>query len=474
MANNSAPWEDYAKPAESDAGQPWEDYAKPAEAKPSQPTPEQPKEPTFGERLATGYEGFKKGVKEGVGAVVEPLAHLATGAIAKPVSDIAGLAAIPLHAAGLTPGGRTPEEIQQTVGEALTYEPRTEAGRSEYNPLNRVPQLLSGVIQKVTPEKAAPGEAGTVSGMLRNAASEAIPQALSIGLGKFAPKAAVPLKKTQEIAQAGAKKLMQSAIKPSQKALKSGDAAIAIDTMLEGGYSATPKGVEQIRARIDDLNDQVKKKIASFPENIQLQKVARPVVEQLRKLREQVNPGADIKAIKDAWKEFRNHPLLTPGATEMPVQLAQKLKTGTYRELAKKYGTPGTAEVKGQKALARGLKEQIAAKVPEIEGLNKEESRLLKTLSVAESRILQHANKNPFGLSLLAKDPAAWAAFMADRSASFKSLLAKVIYTQSKKVGTPSQKKAITAGTKAAAATAPYSLQESLKKEQETPEEETP
>jgi len=36
-------------------------------------------------------------------------------------------------------------------------------------------------------------------------------------------------------------------------------------------------------------------------------------------------------------------------------------------------------------------------------------------------------NKNPMGLSLLSGSGAAWAAFMADRSAAFKSLAARML-----------------------------------------------
>jgi hypothetical protein len=37
------------------------------------------------------------------------------------------------------------------------------------------------------------------------------------------------------------------------------------------------------------------------------------------------------------------------------------------------------------------------------------------------------ANKNPGGISLLAKNPMTWALFMADRSAAFKALAARMV-----------------------------------------------
>jgi hypothetical protein len=112
----------------------------------------------------------------------------------------------------------------------------------------------------------------------------------------------------------------------------------------------------------------------------------------------------------------------------MPVQLAQELKQGTYAALGKKsYGELKGADTEAQKALARGLKEEIATAVPAVSKLNAQESKLLTTLDVTERRVLMEANKNPMGLAWLASHPAAWAAFMADRSGPFKSLAARIV-----------------------------------------------
>jgi hypothetical protein len=83
--------------------------------------------------------------------------------------------------------------------------------------------------------------------------------------------------------------------------------------------------------------------------------------------------------------------------------------------------------VEAQKALARGLKDEIAEAVPGISALNAEESKLLATLGVAERRALMELNKNPMGLAALAQSPASWAMFMADKSALFKSLSARML-----------------------------------------------
>jgi hypothetical protein len=188
-------------------------------------------------------------------------------------------------------------------------------------------------------------------------------------------------------------------------------------------------------------------------------------VEKLRDFRKQVNQKADVDAIKNSWAEFKSHPFVKGDA--LSVQAAQELKQGTYKQLSKKYGQLGSAEVEAQKAIARGLKEQVAAKVPEIVPLNLEESKLFNVLSVAERRIVMEANKNPMGLSLLTKDPKAWAAFMADRSASAKSLLARIMNRASKKLSGAAESGKAERATTAGAVVAPAQTEREKRKQYE-------
>jgi hypothetical protein len=223
------------------------------------------------------------------------------------------------------------------------------------------------------------------------------------------------------------KSLMHRALKPTLGSQKRGDAAIAIDTMLDKGLNVTKGGVNKLRDEIDKLNDQIKDKIASSTAMVDKAQVGKHLNDLMTKFRNQVNPAADEAAIKKAWDEFKNHPAWG-GLMDMPVQVAQKLKQGTYDQLRKKYGQMGSAEVESQKALARGLKDEISAKVPDVAGLNAEESKLIKTLNVAERQVMIDANKNPAGLAWLTHSPAQFAAFVADRSPLFKSLLARLMY----------------------------------------------
>jgi Fe-S cluster assembly scaffold protein SufB len=107
------------------------------------------------------------------------------------------------------------------------------------------------------------------------------------------------------------------------------------------------------------------------------------------------------------------------------VQLAQEMKQGTYKRLREKYGELGSADTEAQKALARGLKEEIAATVPEVGPMNARESSLLNAKEILDKRVLTAGNKNPLGIGGLSPRLGNLAAMMTDRSELVKSLIAR-------------------------------------------------
>jgi hypothetical protein len=222
-----------------------------------------------------------------------------------------------------------------------------------------------------------------------------------------------------------ANRLMQSAIKPTIKQLQTGDAAIATQTLLDRGISPNAAGVNKLRDLIGGLDDEITNAISGSKATVQKAHVLNPLVETYEQFGRQVSPSADLRAIRGVADDFMSHPAYA--GDSLPVQAAQELKKGTYKALSKKYGQMGGAEVEAQKALARGLKDEIATAVPEIAGLNAQQAKLITTLKVAERRALMELNKNPGGLSLLANNPTQWAIFMADKSALFKSMAARMV-----------------------------------------------
>lgn len=225
--------------------------------------------------------------------------------------------------------------------------------------------------------------------------------------------------------KAVSRRLMQSALKPTLQQLKTGDARVAVDTLLDYGINPNKRGVEKLRGKIDDINDDIAARIGGSTATVSRQKALDYLVGVRTKASNQVSPTADVDAIQGVADDFLNHPSIARDA--IPVQRAQELKKGTYQALRGQYGQTRGSAIEAQKAVARGLKDQIAEAVPGIGPLNAEEARLLKTLDVTERRALMEMNKNPVGLSVLASNPIGFAAFMADRSAAFKSLAARAI-----------------------------------------------
>jgi len=225
------------------------------------------------------------------------------------------------------------------------------------------------------------------------------------------------------LAKTGAEKLMGNALKIA----KSGEAATAIRTMLDEGLNVTRGGLNKLRSKIDLLNEEIKSAIAKSPATVNKAKVASALKDVVERFKSQVNPQADLKAIRKSFDEFMNHPDLV-GKSEIPIQKAQELKQGTYRALGSKpYGELKGAEVESQKALARGLKEGVSEGAPEVNGLNSKESKLLTALKPVEKQVIAEANRNPGGLVYLFHNPAAATAYLADKSPAVKSILANMI-----------------------------------------------
>lgn len=221
-----------------------------------------------------------------------------------------------------------------------------------------------------------------------------------------------------------ANKWMRSALKPTIAQIRDGSAETAVKTLLDRGINPTKGGVEKLKTLIDDLNSQIGVAISNSDATVSKQKVVDSLSDLRSKFASQVSPSADLNAIQGVADDFAAHPGLLGDA--IPVQQAQELKQGTYRVLAKKYGQLGSAETEAQKGLARGLKDEIAQAVPGVGALNAEESSLISTLGVAERRALMDMNKNPMGLAALSHNPTSWAMFMADKSALFKSIAARI------------------------------------------------
>lgn len=384
---------------------------------------------------------------------------MGSGMLAKPISDIFGLAATLKDIVSGTDGD--PQGFKKMIQDAMTYEPPSKTGKAvaEYNPIALVGKgvnaVAGGVKNLVAPEKTS----GPIQSAIGNMVEEAVNQAPSF----VGSKAGSITESVAGSAKNLARDTMQSALKPPLKSLEDGTAGKAIDTLLNEGVNVTRGGVGTLQDRVGVLNDKISTAIENSPAVVNKSLVATRLQSALDKFEKQVTPMSDIAAIQRSWNEFMEHPLLdkiTPaktvestvldasgkpftkeipasGSENIPVQLAQELKQGTYRALGdKSYGELKGADITSQKALARGLKEEIAAAVPEVRPLNAQESQLLNALSLTERRVLMEANRNPIGMGWLTTNPAKFGAWMADRSGLFKSIVARMLNTGSDALST--------------------------------------
>lgn len=190
------------------------------------------------------------------------------------------------------------------------------------------------------------------------------------------------------------KALYQSALKPSLRVNAPNPADLAT-TGLENKIPVSAEGVDKISGLISELNNSIKSEIASNPNApINKFKVASRLSDTANRFTNQVNPEADLNNISAAGNEFlRNQP------TDIAAATAQKLKTGTYQQLGDRaYGELATSTVEAQKALARGLKEELVKQFPEIARLNAKESQLIDLDGAMETAVRRIGNHQLFGI----------------------------------------------------------------------------
>jgi hypothetical protein len=172
------PWEDYAAQPSASAG-PWDDYAKPTG----------PAKPPTASAKPSANDDAEPGIGAAMSDVPGSLYNIPRSMVMGPLSNVAGMASIPLHAAGLidTP----PSEVQSKVAHAGEYTPKTGVGRAieEYNPLSllskgvgKVAESASGAVESSPVFRGSP-IAGSLAGYATRGAIEQAPALLGAKAG---------------------------------------------------------------------------------------------------------------------------------------------------------------------------------------------------------------------------------------------------------------------------------------------------
>lgn len=230
-----------------------------------------------------------------------------------------------------------------------------------------------------------------------------------------------------------APRLMHSAVKPTLAMVKEYNTSAQgiVKTLLDEGINVTEGGLAKLQGLFNATNAEIRTALQNATGSVSKPAVAARALTTAAKVAKQTNPTRDLAAVGETVEEFLNHPVY-PGNLSLPE--AQAMKVGTYQQIGKKYGEVSSAAIETQKALARGLKEEIAAEVPEISALNERDSALMAALDAVGRRVALSGNKDPIGFAWVAHNPTTFVAALIDRNPTIKSLLARGMYDHAAKV----------------------------------------
>jgi hypothetical protein len=238
--------------------------------------------------------------------------------------------------------------------------------------------------------------------------------------------------------ESGAKTLMGQALRAPAKAEASGDAARAIDTMLNEGISATKGGAVALRQKITALKAEVGKLISDNPGTlVDKAHVYRELASTLDDVSKLARPDAAMDAVRKAWDGFKNHPLARdvfrgeygPGE-QIPLRVADEIKRTTQKSVKDAYGRQTATPIDDQidMAMATGLRKGAEAEIPEIGTKNAKISEYLNALHLIEPRAAQFAKQHIGGIAPLAESAEATMVMLADRNPWLKSYIARVLH----------------------------------------------
>jgi hypothetical protein len=309
----------------------------------------------------------------------------------------------------LAPDDATPEELDAIANEA--------AGAASQEPAAPL-----GAVERAASKAASIGPAPSKATQLDQMMQEPFFQgAASGGVMSVGPQA---VEGTRKLITGLARRIYQGALKPTKAVVSrtpGGEKALA-DTGLREGITVSKGGLHKANELVSDLDAQVSQAISGSRATVPRQAVLRRLADPVAQFRDQVAPLSDLRRIANVGREFK---AVTP--RDIPVQQAQRMKQGTYRAQAKKYGQQGGAEVEAEKALARGLKEELSTAVPEVAPLNARSSQLIQLRKALDDAGRRAGNRDAIGLTdviAAGTQPGLLAATLAMRAAP-QSLVAR-------------------------------------------------
>jgi hypothetical protein len=175
-----------------------------------------------------------------------------------------------------------------------------------------------------------------------------------------------------------------------------------VETALEGGYTASKKGLDKLYDDIDSVNQGISMVIDDAKtqgKTVLVDDILKPLQEMRQRAMDDPIDFAEIaKELDNIEANVRSHPNAVDG--KIPVDVAQRMKIEMYRNLRKQYGEMKGTVIEAKKGLARGIKEALVEQIPELKELNAKDSLLLgleKELFRAANRI---GNRDLLGIGV--------------------------------------------------------------------------
>lgn len=192
--------------------------------------------------------------------------------------------------------------------------------------------------------------------------------------------------------------LMEKALRIPPKSISNKQRSQMIKTALEEKIPVTQRGLNKYNTILDNLDNEVTNIVNSATsqgtEISALNAASRlnDLMDYYRGASATIREQALPKIVEAFYK------LASDG--NLPVNVAQQMKRTIYREVNKNttaYGKWTPVDTAIEKTFARGLREEIAGSIPEVQPINKRMSKLLDLGEVLEGRVNQAGNYSIFG-----------------------------------------------------------------------------
>jgi hypothetical protein len=236
-------------------------------------------------------------------------------------------------------------------------------------------------------------------------------------------------------AQAAARRLYQSALKPSKATLadvRPAAGKTAQETLLQSGLDEgvpiTRGGLRKVENLIDSLDGEVQARVAQIQARggkVDPSLVDQAIDDVVRDFTQQVNAQPELAAIQQVRQNFATNPHVAQPSvpptsadfargriTGAPAQtqpgpidpvVAQRMKSNTYRGLAGKFGRELSGTIEAEKAGARGLRAGLEAAgaatgVDDIAAINAREGSLISLEHALSDALRRRGNYDVLGL----------------------------------------------------------------------------